>query len=180
MGILDHLFNWTQWLRTTRVTELAIWISQTRLSVWIDTHFWAVPLLQITHILAIAAAFGSIVMMNLRILGLAGLSRTMSQTARRYLPWVWWALPVLILTGLGMILSDTVRNLVNAIFWIKMALVVAMILVSLWFQASVGRRMAGWETTHDGRVAIRFGAVGIILLWCAIMVAGRWIAYVPN
>lgn len=180
MGILDRLFAWTQWLRATRLNELSLWLSKQKMSAWIDTHFWAIPILQVIHILALAAAFGSVVMMNLRILGLAGNSRTMTQTARRYMPWVWWALLFLIVTGVVMIIGDPPRVLVNAIFWIKMVLVVVVILVSLWFQGSVSRRMANWETTHDGRVAIRVGAAGIILLWCAVMFAGRWIAYAPT
>jgi len=54
-----------------------------------------------------------------------------------------------------------------------------MIAVSLLFQASVRARIAQWEVSHDGRVAVRFGAAAIIVLWCMIMVAGRWIAYAP-
>jgi uncharacterized membrane protein SirB2 len=175
----DFLYGFTEWLRTTPVLELSIWISNTRLSLAIGTHFWVIPILQVLHILAIAMAFGSVLMINMRILGLSGGSRTMTQTVRRFVPWIWWSLLVLIVTGIGMIMGEPIRELVNPIFWIKMILVVAMILLSLGFQATAGRHMATWETTHDGRVSVRIGAVGIILLWCAIMAAGRWIAYAP-
>lgn len=175
----DLLYAFTEWLRTTQLTELALAISNHPLSLWIGTHFWAIPVFQTLHILAIAAAFGSVLMINLRILGLAGRRNTMTQTARRYLPWVWWALAVLIVTGLAMVVGEPVRELINPVFWVKMGLVAGVILVSLWFQATVRRNMATWETTHDGRVLMRAGSVGIILLWCAVMFAGRWIAYAP-
>ncbi|MGI4875872.1 MAG: DUF6644 family protein [Janthinobacterium lividum] len=159
--------------------ELAIWIAKQPLSLAIGTHFWVIPILQTLHILAISAAFGSVVMINMRILGLSGAGRTMTQTVRRFVPWIWWALLVLVVTGIGMILGEPVRELVNPVFWTKMALIVTMVLLSLAFQASAHRNMATWEMTHEGRVSVRIAAVGIILLWCAIMAAGRWIAYAP-
>ena len=89
------------------------------------------------------------------------------------------ALALLVLTGIGMVIGEPVRELINPVFWIKMGLIVFMILVSVAFQASVRARIASWEVSHDGRVAVRTGAVAIIVLWCMIMVAGRWIAYAP-
>lgn len=178
-SIGDTLFHFTEWLRTTQIVELAIWTSNTKLSVWIGTHFWAIPILQVVHILAIAMAFGSVLMINMRILGLSGGTRTMTQMARRFIPWIWWSLLVLVVTGVFMTIGDPQRVLINPVFWIKMGLLVVMILVSLAFQTTVTRNTATWEMTHQGRASVRLGAIGIIILWCAIMICGRWIAYAP-
>ena len=179
MGIMDTLFAFTEWLRTTPLNDFSLWVSETKASLWIGEHFWAIPIIQTIHIIAIAAAFGSVLMINMRILGLNGGTRTMSQTVRRYLPWIWWALLVLILSGIGMITGEPVRSLINPFFWVKMGLVILVILGSIWFQSSVNRNIAIWEVTHGGRVAVRLGAVATILLWCAVMYCGRWIAYAP-
>ena len=176
----DLIFALGQWLRTTQLTELALATQKTWLSTVITGNFWVVPTIQTIHILAIAAVFGSVLMTNLRIFQLAGRSRTMTQTVRRYLPWVWWGLLTLLITGIGMIFSDPVRNLTNPVFWTKMILVIVAASVSLWFQGSVKRNVARWELTHDGRVLIRVGAGAVIALWCLIMVCGRWIAYAPT
>jgi hypothetical protein len=178
-SIGDLLYELTEWLRTTPLVELSLWITETRLSLMIQNNFWAIPIIQTVHILAIAATFGSVLMMNLRILGLAGSGRTMTQTVRRYLPWIWWGLLLLVITGILMIIGEPVRELINPIFWIKMVLVVSGVLLSLWFQRAVHRNMAEWEASSGGRRAIRAGAATLILLWCTIMVAGRWIAYAP-
>ena len=178
-SIGDLLYAFTEWLRSTQLTELALGISNTSLSAWIGSHFWAIPIIQTLHILAIAAAFGSVLMINLRILGVTGGTRTLTDTARRYIPWIWVALVVLVLTGIGMVIGEPVRELINPVFWIKMGLIVFMIVVSLGFQASVRGRIAHWEVSRDGMAAVRIGAALIIVLWCMIMVAGRWIAYAP-
>ena len=72
----DIVFALGQWLRTTPLTELALGVQKTWLSNQIVSHFWTVPTIQTIHILAIAAVFGSVVMVNLRIFQLAGRSRT--------------------------------------------------------------------------------------------------------
>jgi hypothetical protein len=180
MSLGDVIYQLGQWLRTTPANELALSIQKSWLSNLIDSNFWIVPTIQSIHILAIAAVFGSVMMINLRIFQLAGRSRTMSQTVRRYLPWVWWGLLVLLITGIGMIFSDAVRELTNPVFWIKMILILFASVVSLWFQGSVRRNAALWEQTHRGRVAIRVAAGAVIAMWCLIMVCGRWIAYAPT
>ena len=176
----DIVFALGQWLRTSPLTELALGVQKTWLSNQIVSHFWTVPTIQTIHILAIAAVFGSVVMINLRIFQMAGRSRSMSQTVRRFLPWVWWGLLVLLITGIGMVFSDPVRNLTNPVFFAKMIMILIAIGVSLWFQHSVQRNVALWELTHGGRVFIRVGAGCVIVLWILIMFCGRWIAYAPT
>jgi hypothetical protein len=55
-------------------------------------------------------------------------------------------------------------------------LVVVALLTSLWFHGKVVRRLAGGGVVTGG---IKAGAVFIIILWCVIMLCGRWIAYAP-
>ena len=180
MSLGDLIFHLGEWLRTTPMTPLSLAIQKTSLSALIDQHFWVIPIIQTVHILAIGATIGSVLMINLRIFGLAGRSRTMTQTVRRYLPWVWWGLLTLLITGIGMTFSDPVRELTNPIFWSKMILILVAVAISLWFQDSVRRNVARWELTHRGRVLTRVGSACVIGLWCLIMLAGRWIAYAPT
>ena len=172
----ELLYSFTEWLRSTPLTEFSLWISETSLSLWIASHFWAIPIIQVFHILALAAGFGAVLMVALRIFGFAGTDRTMAETERRYIGWIWGALLVLLLSGLGLIIGEPVRELINPIFWIKMGLVIVAILASLWFHRKVVRRLAGGEAVTAG---IKAGAVFIIILWCVIMLCGRWIAYAP-
>lgn len=172
----DLLFEFAEWLRSTSLIDLAFWIGETPISLWIVTHFWAIPILQTIHILAIAAAFGAIIMINLRIFNLAGVDRTMAETERRYTRWIWWALAFLTLSGLGMIFGEPIRELINGVFWIKMALVLVAVFVSLAFHGKVMRRLAGGGTVTGG---IKATAIFIIILWCVIILCGRWIAYAP-
>jgi len=172
----DLLFEFTEWLRSTQLTEFSLWIGETPLSLWLQTNFWAIPIIQVIHILSIAAGFGAVLMVTLRLFELAGTDRTIAETERRYIRWIWFALVFLVLSGLGLIIAEPIRELINPIFWIKVGLIIAVIVVSLLFHGRVMRRLASGGVVTGG---IKLASVLIIILWCATMLAGRWIAYAP-
>ena len=171
----DLLYSFTEWLRTTQLVELALWLSETSLSNWIVTNFWTIPIIQVFHILAISASFASVLMINARMFGIAG-SSSMADTANRYIRVLWWALAVLVITGFLMIVGEPVRELINPIFWIKMGLVVLGVLAAIWFHRGVLRHVAGGREIV---AADKATGVFLILLWMVIMLCGRWIAYAP-
>ena len=179
-SITDVVVALTQVLRDSPLSTFALWLQKTPPSMFADGHVWFVPCFQIVHILAISMLFGSAVMINMRIFMMAGRGRSMTQTVGRYLPWIWWALLVLLVTGVGLTFSDPIRELTNPYFWTKMILVIVAVLVNLSFQTSVSRNPTLWETTQTQRVTVRVAAVGGLVLWCAIMALGRWIAYAPT
>ena len=175
----DLMFAFAVWLKTTPLVHFAAWIQKTPLNGAVNSNIWFAPVVQTTHILAVAASITSALMVSLRVLRVVGRSRTLAETAARYMPWIWWALLVLLLTGLFLIIGEPSRELLNPAFWTKMVLIIVSILVSLGFQDWVRRSGAQWELTSGGSLAMRMCAGGVIFLWCVIIVLGRWIAYAP-
>lgn len=173
----DLLFEFTQWLYTTPLNGFAQRMSESAFSLWLVERFWAIPILQVWHILAIAGSFAAVLMLSLRVFGLAG-HATLAETSRRYTRVLWGSLVMVILSGVLMLFGDTVRNLLNSIFWLKMAMVVTAILIALAYSRSLARL-----ATTNGEVAgggVKLTAAFLVILWCAIMFAGRWIAYAPS
>jgi len=172
----DLLFYFTEWLRNTPLNDLALAISESAPTIWIGEHFWAIPIFQIIHILAISASFASILMINARMLHLAG-SSTLEDTTVRYLRVIWWSLLVLILSGGLMIVGEPIREFINAVFWVKMGLVVTAILFTIWFHKGMAKRFSG---TAEASAGAKLAGVVLVILWCMIMTGGRWIAYNPG
>lgn len=177
--MFDLLFGITDWLRTTALLDFAFWLMETPLSLFMVENFWMVPIAQVIHIIAIAVTFASLLMFTLRLRGTAGMSLSISDNADRYIPWLWWGLLGILLSGVLMATAEPIRNMVNAVFWIKMIAIVVAVLVTLGFQKSVKAKAiaggAGYEATGGAKAT----GVFLIILWCFIMMCGRWIAYVP-
>ena len=80
-------------------------------------------------------------------------------------------------SGLLLIIGEPRRELTNIMFQIKMVLVLCAITVITLFQRSTSRHPEFWNTEPEtGR--IKMMALGALMLFFAIAVAGRWIAYV--
>jgi hypothetical protein len=153
------------------------WLAGTPVSDLIQNVLWIIPLVQTIHILAIAVVLSSVGMVVLRILGLAGLRSTFSETAERYIPWIWGALVVLLCSGAILVTGEPVRSLTNPTFQLKMALLLAAVLITVAFQITVHRNARFWDFAPTRFGAAKIFAVCAFMLWLAIAVAGRWIAY---
>ena len=155
--------------------DFALWLAQTRVSLAIQTHLWVIPAVQSIHIVAIGIVAGSVFMTDLRIFGLANRDQTLSQTARRFAPWLWGALSVLLATGIVMITGEPVRELMSFSFWLKMSLLVVGVILAVAFQGALRRNSAPWEDSLS--FGTKFLAILTLLVWCSIIVLGRLIAY---
>lgn len=158
--------------------DFALWLAATSPSVLIQEHnSWAIPAIQSAHILGIAMVMGSVLMIDLRILGLTWTDQTLRQTTDRFGPWLTGSLWLLLATGLLMVIGEPVRELVTFSFWLKMTLVAIAAVVAVIFQRALRTHERHWEDTLVRRASVKGLAVGTFLIWMAIIVLGRLIAY---
>lgn len=158
--------------------DFALWLAATSPSVFIQEHnSWAIPAIQSAHILGIAMVMGSVLMIDLRILGLTWTDQTLRQTTDRFGPWLTGSLWLLLATGLLMVIGEPVRELVTFSFWLKMTLVAIAAVVAVIFQRALRTHERHWEDTLVRRASVKGLAVGTFLIWMAIIVLGRLIAY---
>jgi hypothetical protein len=155
--------------------QFAEWLSTTLPSVFIQNHnSWAIPTIQSIHIAGIAIVLGSVFMIDLRLLGWAGMDQTVRQTTNRFGPWLTGALWLMLATGILMVIGEPVRELITFSFWLKMLLVAVGTAIALVFLRAVRKREQRWEESSG---AIRWLAVLTFLIWVSIIILGRLIAY---
>ena len=160
------------------MNEFAIWLSGTWPSVLIQTHnSWVIPTIQSIHIAGIGIVLTSVFMMDMRILGLAGKDQTLQQTTSRFGPWLMWSLVALLVTGALMVIGEPVRELVTVSFWLKMFLIVVGTVVAAIFLRTLNRNEQEWGETMTRRLSIKLMAILTLLVWLAVVVLGRLIAY---
>ncbi|HET7382831.1 MAG TPA: DUF6644 family protein [Pseudolabrys sp.] len=159
------------------LNAICVWIDQTALSQAIQVTNWVVPAVQTIHILAIAVVASSALMIDLRLIGVFWADRPIKEVSSRFLPLVWWPLLILFATGAIMIISEPARSLKNPAFQLKMMLLVAALIVTGLFQFFQRRDAAFGDLRPRPRAAAVTIAIVSMLLWSAIIFAGRWIAY---
>ena len=179
MSIGDLIFNGAEMLRSTRLAEFSLGLADSSFSLWLQSHFYAIPFFQTLHILGIAVLFSCSLLMALRVLGVSGRDQNLEAAYRRYRPWIWSSLLVIVFSGVILVIAEPVRNLTNPVFWTKMALLAVGALGTLSLQSGIRQRMASWEVSPAGHITLRSGATALVVLWMLVIAGGRWIAYAP-
>jgi hypothetical protein len=98
-----------QWLEKT---PLALFVSQSAFGSALD----------MLHIAAISVVFGMIVVVDLRLLGVASKDCAVTDICRQALPWTWAAFAIAVLTGVPMFLGQSVKYYNNYAFRMKFLL----------------------------------------------------------
>jgi uncharacterized membrane protein SirB2 len=150
------------------------WLSNTSISLTIQTVMWIIPAVQTIHILCVAIVMSCMAMMDLRLVGVAGTRRPVSVAVSRFVPWVWGVLPVLLATGIILIVGEPSRELLNPYFRTKMLLLAIVIVITFAVQRVNKRNESFWE--FNRAFAVLMGGASL-LIWIGIVTCGRWIAY---
>lgn len=135
------------------------------------------PMIQTVHILSISAIMGSIVLLDLRLLGLALRGQSVRDLTSRLLPWTWAALPTLFVSGIVFVLARPQRYAINPVFRIKFMLLVPAILLTLAFHLISIKDRDFWSSSASRQTLGKVIGLCSLLLWTAVVLAGRWIAY---
>lgn len=130
------------------------------------------PIIQTVHLTGVAVLLGSIVMLSLRMIGVAAKNQSPVEMSARLFPWFFCALPVLVVSGLPFFLARPQRYLVNPVFGIKTILFVAGLLLSVWMWRQC-RQLPDTGITLN----LKLTSALVVFTWVMTALAGRWIAY---
>ena len=146
-------------------------LEQTWIGTAIRESLWLFPGIEAVHLLGLAVIGGSILVVDLRLLGV-GLTRlTTSQVLASASPWFIGALLVMIATGVPLFLSEAIKCCFNDSFEVKMAA----FFLGLVFTFAVRNRVAA---RNDAPIWVaKVVAVVSLALWFTVAAAGRWIGF---
>ena len=160
-----------EWLSTSYLN--GIFSDTTRTSTWL-----IVPLSQSIHIIAVAMLMMSVLLLNCRILGIAGTRQSFAKLSGQVMPWIWPALIVLLVTGAVQTIAEPMRELLSTTFWLKMAMLAVTLAITVLYAVALRRDPRFWERSRARRVTVKGLATISLVLWAAIVAAGRLIAYI--
>jgi hypothetical protein len=138
---------------------------------------WWFPLFESIHVLASTFVVGSILMVDLRLLGLAARRYPVSRVTREIVPWTIGACAVSALAGLGMFISQASRYMDNRAFQVKLVLLLLAAVNMAIFHLRTSRGIAKWDMAGQTSPAAKLGGACSLLLWIGIVLSGRWIGH---
>jgi Family of unknown function (DUF6644) len=139
---------------------------------FISESLWIYPLDQAIHLLFLALFAGSILILDIRLLGFGMREQPVAKVARDSTPWVIIGFLGLVATGIPQLIQNAMREYYSDFFWIKMYVLP----VALIYTFTVRRMVAQAE---EGRVSPAVqkvvGLVSILLWFGGVTVPSRLI-----
>lgn len=135
------------------------------------------PWIESLHVLAITLVFGTICIVDLRLLGYRSHRRGARRLIVDLLPFTWAAFAVAIVTGSLLFVSNAVVYSHNAQFQWKVIAILAAGLNMAVFHLTAYRRIVDWDDNLPPPLAARLSGAFSLLLWITVIVLGRWIGF---
>lgn len=153
------------------------WLANTPGSIALHESLYAYSVVESIHVLTLTLFLGLVVMLDLRLLGIAMRRTPMSEVADRLFPWTLGGFAVMVITGGLLFYGIPIRTYQNIFFRVKVLLLILAGLNVLVFHTTVNRKRAQWDLDAVPPRRARIAGGLSLLLWACIVVAGRMIAY---
>src|ERR687883_1875858 len=134
---------------------------------------WFFPVIATIHLMGLALIGGSVLVVDLRLLGLGLRSQPVPALAVDAERWLRRGLAVMITTGILLFMCFATKYYYLTFFWVKMAALIAVI----GFTWSVHRRVAMAGEADVRPITRKLVALVSILLWTTVAVGGRYIGF---
>ena len=141
---------------------------------------WLYPSVETIHIVGIGLLFGSIAVLDLRLLGFSR-SIPAGKLAGHVLPWTLGSFALIIPSGFLMFTAHATEFIDSPVFVLKMMLILAAAVNAGIFHTTVFRSADVWDAEEMRKLppppSVRALAAISLLLWISVIACGRLLAY---
>lgn len=154
--------------RTIQDSDFALWIRQN------PPIF---PTLESLHVIAIALVFGTILIVDLRLIGFSSHRRSIDKLIAELLPVTWGAFALAVISGGLLFVSNALSYAHNTQFLLKMVAIAAAGINMAVFHATIYRHIADWDLQVPPPRAARMAGAVSVTLWMTVIYLARWIGF---
>src|SRR4029077_4504577 len=148
--------------------HLCRWLQDNSFIAAINGTSWTAAALEIVHYFSMFVLVGSMVIVDLRVLGLVGRRQGATQLADRLFPWIWTSLALNFLSGFLMFAGSAASYYHNDIFYDKIIVILLAIVANIIVQQKVRK----WDQLPAMPAWAKLLAVVSIGLWVGAIIAG--------
>jgi len=156
------------------------WLEASGLATKIRDSLFLFPLIESTHVFGLALVFGTIAVIDLRLLGIASAHRSFQRIASDILKWTWAAFALTVLTGSLMFITNATVYYHNGFFRTKMVLLAISGVNMLFFELTAGRTIHAWDKAPSAPAAGKAVALVSLAMWISIIVMGRLVGFTTS
>jgi hypothetical protein len=135
------------------------------------------PAFESVHVIAITLVVGTVMVVDLRVLGLASRKQKVSELTGAVLPWTWIAFVAAAISGAFIFAAKAHVYFDNFHFRAKMLLMALAFVNMLIFHYGPFRSVSAWDSDNQAPSAARISCGLSLGFWILIVGMGRWIGF---
>jgi hypothetical protein len=147
------------------------WMEAMPMSQAIARSSWLAAVFNLAHLLALVVFIGSVLIVDLRLLGTGMRGQPLARLARDARPWMIGSFWALLITGIPQLTTYAMKQYYSPFFWFKMEVLV----VALIFAFTIRQRITQADEARVGPVWGKVVGFTSIALWTAVAVPARLI-----
>jgi hypothetical protein len=149
------------------------WCENTAIGTAIRDSLWLFPVIEAVHLLGLAVLGGTVLLLDMRLVGLGLRRHPVAALARDLHPWMIGGVVVMLVTGVLLFLSEALKCYENLPFRLKMIF----LFFALLFTFTVRRRFTRSDRADEQPAVGRAIALVSLSLWSGVGVMGRAIGF---
>ena len=153
------------------------WLNDTPFSSGLRGGDWYFPVIETVHILGLGLSVGTVMWVDLRLMGLAMRRERASDVIRQLEPWAMAGFAIMIVSGSLLLLGEPLKCYTRTSFRLKAIMLILAGLNVLYFHTRVQRTLAKFDSDVILPWRARMVGYASMALWVGIIIAGRWTAY---
>lgn len=152
-------------------------LEQTPIALLVRESLWGFQITVGLHILGMILSVGTIVWMDLRLLGVSMRRVPVSVAYRQLMPWAGTGFVVMLVTGSMLLMAYASNAYENPYFRAKVLALALAGVNALVYHTTIERRIDQWDALPRPPLPARMAGLFSILLWAGVVLAGRMTAY---
>src|SRR5690606_24692992 len=125
--------------------DIFVAIENSPIGTWVRDSSRGLPLINAAHIIAVAMVFGTIFIVDLRLMGVASRNRAVTRVAPALLNWTWFGFALAVVTGLLLFAANATTFYSNDQFWFKIGALALAGINMLVFEVLTIRNVEQWD-----------------------------------
>ena len=159
------------------LAAIPAWLEASTVATTIRNSLYLFALIESFHVIGVAVVIGTVLVIDLRLLGLASTRRPFTAIALDVFRWTWIAFALAVATGALMFITNATSYYVNSYFRMKMALLVLAGINIAAFELTARRSVATWDRDAAAPASGKRVALLSLAIWVVVVFLGRWVGF---
>lgn len=138
---------------------------------------WLFPIVETTHVLALALSVGVLIWFDLRLMGWGMKHQPVSQVHKQLMPLAFFGFVVMTISGILLFWSEPEKCYLSGFFRVKVLFLILAAINAGIFELKTKKSIEDWDKYPIPPIRARMAGLISIISWAAVIIAGRATAY---